>query len=134
MTMQSMTEILDRMADTRHQTLTDDDKAEIEDVLDAAQDYAGGRLPANAFAAIGGMLGPRNGRPCPEYTRFVALQSTPLNDPRRADLLRAIDDVLRLQGLVILSSTAGVWSHEDLAGMTIRTARDPWQADDRGAA
>lgn len=97
----SIAESLNQFAADRARTLDDESKVEIHDVLDAAADFVAGLMPIHTFAKIGGIPSSTNGKPSPGYTRFMALMTTPTDDPRRAALLTAIDAVLSFQGVML---------------------------------
>ena len=120
-----------RMADAWYGRLSDADKVEFDDVLDAATEFCAHRLPIHEFARIGGIASQATGRPSPGYTRFLALMTAPPTDPRRAALRQAINAVLVFQGLVV--TTAGVWTPEDLGAenalgpIRVHPAKAPWE-------
>lgn len=127
MSMTSIAETLDRIAADKFRALSDDDKADISDVLDAAQSWSEGAMPIEEFARIGFMDSITTGRVSSGYTRFVALVSTPKSDPRRAALLKAIDAVIVFEGYVF--TTSGVWTPEEIGRLGMRV----WPARDRAA-
>ena len=103
--------------------LTDDDRATIQDILDAASEWNAGRLPFYAFMRAGTLLGyDRNNRRYESagYARAVALVTTAPSDPRRACLLRAIEELCRLQDVV--RTRHGTFTRESLHehGVTVR--------------
>lgn len=114
--MKPIAETLNRMAGDWYDRLTTEQHAEIEDILDAAEQFTLGALPIGAFCGLS------TGR-----LRCLALISTPKEDPRRAPLLRAIDAVLLYQGFVI--TTCGVWTPEEIGRANMRVhpaSSDPW--------
>ena len=71
--------------------LTPEHHAAVEDLLDACVEWDAGRLPFTEVMKLGGYRSPM-------YTRRAAIQTTPLDDPRRASLMRLFDTLVRLQG------------------------------------
>jgi hypothetical protein len=82
------------------ESLSFEDRVEIEDVLDAAAAWKRGEIPWTAAAGLGRMLDWR-GQPNEAYTRYVAYRVTPRSDPRLADLDELIEVIIRAQGFVI---------------------------------
>lgn len=105
-------EILARIAADRHERLTDEQRVEVDDVLEAAAAYRRGELPLTEFANVGTIGRPVSGVPSAAYSRFVAVTSTPPSDERRADLLAAIDDLLAFQGFIV--TKAGMFEPDEL--------------------
>jgi hypothetical protein len=97
----SVAESIERIAGVRYDRLTDEDKTECDYVLEAAGEWAAGTLPLEVFAKVGTIQSPFTGRESAGYSRYVALLSVPVTDPRRDALRRAIDGLLRFQGFVI---------------------------------
>lgn len=122
---------IDRIAGDRYQRLSDAERIEIDDVLYAADDYVNGRMPLEVFASIGTIESPHTRKPSSGYTRYLAMLSTPIADPRRMALRKAIDGLLRLQGLVI--TTAGVFEPGEIVDVPIHRAPDPWYAGSEAA-
>jgi hypothetical protein len=117
----SIAEAIDRIAGSRFDHLTDEAKIEIDDVLEAASALAAGQLPIHEFAKVGVLDSPATGRVSGGYTRYAALLSTPVTDPRRQDLRRAIDSLLAFQGLI--TTSFGIFEAEDLAGVPVLIRR-----------
>lgn len=113
----SVAETLDRIAGSRFDTLSDADKIEVDDVLEAAAAWASGALPIWELANVGTMLSPVTGKPSSAYTRYSAVLATPVIDPRRGELLRAIDALINAQGMVITSF--GIFDTTDLVDVPI---------------
>lgn len=94
----------------------------IEDVLDAAAEWANGALPLPEFARIGTITYWRHGveMPSPGYTRWLAVVTAAANDPRRGHLLNAIEALLRARPDLRVDES-GIWSRWDLleAGMPV---------------
>lgn len=124
----SLADALSRWTADRYERLGDDEKLQIDDVLEAAGEWSAKRLPIHEFSKIGGILS--NGKPSAGYTRMLAFVTTPRTDPRWDDLRRAINALLVFQGFVV--TTAGVWSREDLAtdNFVVHSAPvvDPWSS------
>lgn len=103
--------------------LNADEALAVEDALDAAAEWAAGRLPWQE-AARQGAMGYRHwqGRMIEStgYGRFVALLVTPHDDPRWQPLARLCDLLSRQQGYVM--TTQGTFSREELgeAGAVVR--------------
>lgn len=89
--------------------LTAEERACVEDILDAAAEWGRGRMSLGAFARTGWMAN-GDGGGC-GYGRFVAVRVTPADDPRRVALLREIDEMVRLEGWVI--TRQGLFSAEE---------------------
>lgn len=102
-------------------TLTPNDRADIEDVLEAAVAWMTDALPIEAFANVGTIASPVSGRPSSGYTRHVAVIVTDPTEPRRRVLFDAIEELIRFQGLRITSH--GVFQADELHGVTIRYER-----------
>ncbi len=79
-------------------SLTRDEAASVEDILDAATEWQAGRLPLGELARIGSLA--YGTRPSPGYSRFVAVYTTSRRDPRRAALQAAIEEMVRREGWV----------------------------------
>ena len=111
----SIAESLQQLASKRYLSMSDEQKADVEDVLDAAEHFAAGALPVHEFAKLS------SGR-----MRFEALMAAPVDDPRRHSLLRAVDAVLRFQGFVLCQN--GVFTPQELGelGIVVKHERDPW--------
>lgn len=118
----ALTETLTAIAQRFADGIAFGESAEIADCLDAAAEWAAARLPLEVFARVGTTRLPRTGKPSAAYTRYLATIATPATDPRRADLLRAIDALLDLQGY--RRTNHGVFDADDLHGMTIRYRKD----------
>ena len=69
------------LPDNGKRALTPDEAADVNDCLDAAAEWAAGRLPWQAAANVGTIL--CEGRPSSGYSRFIAFLLTPKSDPRR---------------------------------------------------
>ncbi len=76
--------------------LTGDEILDVEDILDAAREWAQGRLPWQEAARLGHIE--RNGKLSQSYSRFVALRSTSRDDPRRRDLIELCGHIDRMLG------------------------------------
>lgn len=76
---------------------SESDKQAINDVLDAATEWAEGRMPFSVAASIGTIE--RNGKPSPAFARLLATVLTSPRDPRRRHLDDLIDYLLAVQGL-----------------------------------
>jgi hypothetical protein len=69
-------------------TLSPEDSAIVDDLLDAADAWDRGALPWYEAAKVGEMT--YRGVVMPGYTRYIALTRTPDTDPRKAALWRLI--------------------------------------------
>ena len=118
----SVAEVIDRIAGTRHENLSDSDKIEVDDVLEAAAAWAAGQLPIHEFAKVGTIPSPYTGNPSGSYTRYVAMLSTPVTDARRHDLRRALDALLTFQGFIVTSQ--GVFAPADIADIPVAIRRE----------
>lgn len=78
--------------------LTTDERAEVDDILDAAAEWQAGRMDWRAVAGLGRLE--INGAPSESYSRFVAVAMTPPGDPRRAALLAFLDVLVRAEGYI----------------------------------
>jgi hypothetical protein len=87
------------MPDQGRRQLSDEERFEVELVLDAAADWQAGRLAWQDAARVGELL--RGGRPSAAYTRFVAAQVAARSDWRRAALLALQEHLDRMQGLIV---------------------------------
>lgn len=90
--------------------LTPDETAEANDVLDAAAEWAAGRMPWEVAAQVGTIE--NNGRPSPSSTRFIATVLVSPLDPRRPHLKALIDHLLVMQGLTV--TEGGIYTQRDL--------------------
>lgn len=75
----------------RGKPLPFDQQMEVEDVLDAAAEWQAGRLPTTEAAKIGGIS-------TPGYTRFKAITTTPVTDPRWSALHALVSHLDDLSG------------------------------------
>jgi hypothetical protein len=121
--MQHIGSILDRATSHLAADLTAEDAATIEDILDAAAAWADGALPWYEAAKIGAMTyQTATGKTAESsgYGRYRALRFTPADDPRRAALVRLVDDLVRRQGCEV--TRQGVFDRDELAdhGATMR--------------
>lgn len=103
--------------------LTDDEQGAVADILDAAAEWAAGRLPLHALSEVGKLPAwNAAGRRCESagYGRALALMSTPPSDPRWPALRDAIEELVRRQEVVV--TTQGVFEREDLyeRGVTVK--------------
>lgn len=85
---------MDRVArsllpDGGRRPLTPEEEDSVTDVLDAAAAWKAGTLPLTAAAAIGTIT--YRDHISPRYSRFVAIATTPVGDPRRAALLEMVE-------------------------------------------
>lgn len=83
--------------------LTDDEKWARDDILNAARDWADGKMPIYIFAEVGKLpaYDSRNRRvDSAGYGRCLALMTTPKDDPRWDALNRAIGALVDLQDIV----------------------------------
>ena len=86
--------------------LTPEHHAAVEDLLDSCVEWDAGRLPFTEVMKLGGYRSPM-------YTRRAAIQTTPLDDPRRASLMRLFDTIVRLQGY--RETNHGLYSQHEIA-------------------
>jgi len=126
----SVAEVIDRIAGTRYDRLDIEERQDVDDVLEAALAWSDGGLPIHEFARVGTIPRPAGGLPSAGYTRSVAMLSTPISDPRRMALRRAIDTLLRFQGLEI--TRHGVFDKGEVVNVPIRS--HPVAEQDREAA
>ncbi len=103
----------------RIEQLTVADRKDVEWILDAAEAWSQG-MPIEEFARVGQIVSPRSGHESTSYSRWVAMVSTPVLDPRRKHLRAAIDELLRFQGFQL--TNFGLFDRETLAsfGTTVR--------------
>lgn len=100
----------------------------MEDVLDAAQEWAEGRLPWEVAANVGamGVVDWRDGsvRFSAGYGRYVTLVRTPRSDRRWGCLFRLVQVLVMMGGSTV--TTRGVFAADELAsrGVTVRAARE----------
>ena len=92
-------------ADAPALELTPEERADVNDVLDAAAAWAAGDLPFYEAARIG-RLG------SPAHTRYIAIRATPKEDPRWRDLMALFDVLIESQGYVI--TRQGVFTKYDI--------------------
>lgn len=104
------TSLADATKAPRH--LTPDEITAVEDVLDAAAEWASGALPFDAAVRVGTATSP-SGHVSPTWTRYLAVRVADRSDPRRAHLLRLIDHAIEMRGLVV--TDFGVISKAELA-------------------
>jgi hypothetical protein len=103
-----------------------DEALAIEWVLDAAQDYADGKLPWYEAASIGAVarIDWRTGREIEStaYARFLAVVFANASDPRRAAVLALCNEIVEQSGAVLTGH--GLFDRSDLAevGATLRGA------------
>lgn len=76
-----------------HFELTENDRADIQDILDAATEWANGRMPIQTFMLFGSIENP-HGRSPGVWSRFLAVRTTPRSDPRFHDLIAAISALI----------------------------------------
>lgn len=110
--------------------LTPEEQAEIEDVLDAAQMWAEGKLDVPGAATVGAL--PYNGTTSPGYSRFVAVRLTPKSDPRRAALLKLVNHLDRMMGTV--HTTQGTYERAELAESDVAVKWQRLRNEDRNVA
>lgn len=96
-------DLLNRVLPPLPERLDADGWAEVNDVLDAATEWAAVRLPLEAFARIGTLARPAGGLPSAAYTRHVAARVMP-TDPRWRALMRAFDTLADFHGYVRLAN------------------------------
>lgn len=113
----AIADAIDRIAGARFDRMTDADRLEVDDVLEAATAWARRELPIHEFAKVGTIPSPATGRTSSGYTRYVAMLATPITDPRRMDLRRAIDALLRFQGIEV--TTHGVFDRDEIVDVPI---------------
>jgi ABC-type nitrate/sulfonate/bicarbonate transport system substrate-binding protein len=77
-------------------TLSPEDAAIVDDLLDAAQAWADGLLPWYEAAKVGELT--YRGVVMPGYTRYIAYTRTPDIDPRREALGRLIERLIAASG------------------------------------
>lgn len=82
--------------------LTDTDRGEVEDILDAAAAWKAGSLPIHEFARLGQIVSPANQRSA-GYSRYVAFRTTPRSDFRYGALVAAIAAVKERQDVRLAS-------------------------------
>lgn len=92
--------------------MTDEDKASVEDVLDAALECDEGRMPLYAFAQLGTVQPVWRVTPSASYTRMLAMMTSRHDDPRRRALRRCLDRLLIEQGNIL--TTHGLFVPGDL--------------------
>lgn len=78
---------------------TDDEKVAFEDILDAAAEWADGRLPLLEFEQVGEMPGDRGPRNRRRHLRFRAWFTAANDDPRKFDLMSAVNALVETEGL-----------------------------------
>lgn len=87
----------------------------LADCLDAAAAWQAGELDLNTAAHVGAIeyQGPDDDRPhpSPRYSRFLAITTTPRDDPRWAALDALIRTIVRKQMIV---TTQGVYESSEL--------------------
>lgn len=98
------------MPEQGRRALTPEESAEINDVLDAAAEWAAGRLPWQTAAQVGTILS--DGRPSAGYSRFLARFTCSPSDPRRRHLIALQDYLDAAQGLQITDK--GTLTQRDL--------------------
>ncbi len=98
------------LPDSGKRALNPDEAADVNDVLDAAQDWDAGKLPWQAAANVGTIL--CNGRPSSGYSRFIAFLLTPKTDPRRRCLDALGTHLDTQQGLRV--TPRGTFSQRDI--------------------
>lgn len=118
----SLPETLETFASACYDRLDEPSRRDVAVILNAAAELARGERGLVEFARLGSIPAPSTGVASSGYSRYLALLSASPDDPRRRDLLAAIDAVLRFQGLIL--TTAGVWSPADIAanGMVLHPA------------
>jgi len=97
--------------------LSAEERVVVDDVLDAAAEWRAGRLPLEAFAAIGRLPHwDSRGRRVEGagYARFVALLMAEPSDQRRAALIAAIDALVRADTHAVVTRQ-GVFDRGELA-------------------
>ena len=102
--------------------------AECDLILEAAADWQAGILSLSEFMRLGAITD-WNGRPNPKYTRWVAMCTASLLDPRRRALAAILDTVTKAQAIV---TDQGVFTQDELNESNqhlIRAGlhRDPWE-------
>jgi len=98
------------LPDNGKRDLTPDEQLDVNDCLDAAEDWAAGNLPWEAAANVGTIL--CEGRPSSGYSRFIAVQLTPKSDPRRRCLEALGTHLDTQQGLQV--TPRGTFSQRDI--------------------
>lgn len=106
--MQSIADALAHTGDRR--PLTPDDRANVEDVLDAAAAWRAGELPWTVAAAVAPTA--YGATMSAGYTRFLAIRTTPLSDPRRPALMALITYLIDMTGVV--RTTSGMFTPAEL--------------------
>lgn len=106
--------LTDLMPDGGRRELSEEERFEVELVLEAAADWEAGLLPWQDAAKVGELR--RGNRPSPGYTRFVAVHVTPRNDPRRAALQALQEHLDTMQGLRV--DERGTLSQAELHDIT----------------
>ena len=109
---------------TAPRELTIEERAAVDDVLDAAAAWAAGALPLTEALHVGYAVSPA-GHESPAWSRYLAVRTTSSGDPRRRDLLRLIDAALTLRGLVVTG--VGVIGRAELAESDRQV--DAWRAN-----
>lgn len=98
------------LPDNGKRALTPDEQLDVNDCLDAAEDWAAGHLPWQAAANVGTIF--CNGRPSSGYSRFLASMLTPKSDPRRRCLEALGTHLDTQQGLRV--TARGTFSQRDI--------------------
>ncbi len=98
------------LPDSGKRALTQDEAADVNDVLDAAHDWDAGTLPWQAAANVGTII--CEGRPSSGYSRFIAFLLTPKTDPRRRCLEALGTHLDTQQGLRV--TPRGTFSQRDI--------------------
>jgi hypothetical protein len=98
------------LPDNGKRDLTPDEQLDVNDCLDAAQDWQAGNLPWEAAANVGTIL--CEGRPSSGYSRFIAVQLTPKSDPQRRCLEALGTHLDTQQGLQV--TPRGTFSQRDI--------------------
>lgn len=99
--MNSIADTLWRRGRSMWDQLTDEDKANVHDVLAAAMAWSDGKLPLTEFMRLGFIVSPLTTKESPPYTRFVALMTTPPDHPAREALLQACAAIVEYGGTII---------------------------------
>lgn len=89
--------------------LTPDERADVEDVLEAAAEWHAGRLPLPAAAAVGTY------GDSPAHARFLATTTTPREDARWHDLQAMLTALVKAQGYEL--TRQGCFSRYDLGSV-----------------
>lgn len=79
--------------------VTEEDRDQVDAVLDAAERWKDGELTLTQAAAIGGSEW--RGRMVPGKTRAIAMRLTPASDSRKRDLMDMVEALITLKGNVI---------------------------------